>query len=84
VTEGNAIDCLAFFRYLMADVATASSFGSATGALSKWATNIDDPLVTAIGDFPKRGIVVCSESPPYDLQTHRFFSGVLCQPGHGN
>ncbi|KAH9977612.1 cytochrome P450 [Lactifluus volemus] len=57
VTEGNAIDCLAFFRYLMADVATSSSFGSATGALSKWATNIDDPLVTAIGDFPKRGIV---------------------------
>lgn len=47
----------------MADVVSASSFGYSTGALSKWAADVEDPLVTAIGDFPKRGIAVCSESP---------------------
>ncbi|KAI0254878.1 cytochrome P450 [Lactifluus subvellereus] len=56
-TKGNAIDCLAFFRHFMADVVSASSFGYSIGALSKWAAGIEDPLVTAIGDFPKRGIV---------------------------
>ena len=42
----------------MVDVVSASSFGYHVGALSKWAMNAEDPLVTAIGDFPKRGILV--------------------------
>ena len=46
----------------MVDVASASSFGYRVGALSKWATDAEDPLVTAIGDFPKRGILVCQSN----------------------
>ncbi len=42
----------------MADVVSASSFGCSIGALSRWAFDVEDPLVTAIGDFPKRGILV--------------------------
>ncbi|KAI0268080.1 cytochrome P450 [Gloeopeniophorella convolvens] len=55
--KGHAIDCLVFFRQLMVDVACVSSFGHRVGALSKWAADAEDPLVTAIGDFPKRGIL---------------------------
>ena len=43
----------------MADIVTASSFGSYIGALGRWSVGVEDPLVTAIGDFPKRGILVC-------------------------
>jgi len=44
----------------MVDVVSASSFGYHVGALSKWAMDGEDPLVTAIGDFPKRGVLVCT------------------------
>lgn len=57
IAKGNSIDCLTFFRHFMVDVASASSFGYQVDALSKWSTNAEDPLVTAIGDFPKRGIL---------------------------
>lgn len=52
----------------MADVVSASSFGYSIGALSRWAVGVEDPLVTAIGDFPKRGILVCFELSLCDLQ----------------
>ncbi|KAI0303911.1 cytochrome P450 [Russula brevipes] len=55
--NGRAIDCLSFFRHFMADVVSASSFGHCIGALSRWTVDAEDPLVTAIGDFPKRGIL---------------------------
>ena len=51
----------------MADVVTASSFGYCIGALNRWSVGIEDPLVTAIGDFPKRGILVCFEPTLCDL-----------------
>lgn len=51
----------------MADVVTASSFGYCIGALSRWSVGIEDPLVSAIGDFPKRGILVGSQSILCDL-----------------
>ncbi|KAI9513228.1 cytochrome P450 [Russula earlei] len=55
--NGSAIDCLTLFRYFMVDIVTASSFGYSIGALSRWAIDVEHPLVTAIGDFPKRGIL---------------------------
>ncbi|KAH9077004.1 cytochrome P450 [Lactarius deliciosus] len=57
IVKGNSVDCLTFFRHFMVDVVSASSFGYHVGALSKWAMDTEDPLVTAVGDFPKRGIL---------------------------
>ena len=54
----NSLDCLALFRHFMVDVITTSSHGYRLGALSKWASGVEEPLSTAIGDFPKRGILV--------------------------
>jgi len=42
----------------MVDVVVSSSFGYRLGAVSKWAMDTEDPLSTAINDFPKRGILV--------------------------
>ncbi|KAI0053770.1 cytochrome P450 [Auriscalpium vulgare] len=55
--SGNPLDCLALFRQFMVDIISVSSFGYHVGAVSKWATVAEDPLATAIGDFPKRGIL---------------------------
>lgn len=52
------LDCLALFRHYMVDVIIASSHGSRQGALSKWIVGAEDPVATAIADFPKRGIIV--------------------------
>jgi hypothetical protein len=68
----------------MADVVSASSFGCCIGALSRWAVDVEDPLVTAIGDFPKRGILVRFESSPRELQVDHVYSEVLSRPGPGN
>ena len=65
----------------MADVVSASSFGYCIGALSRWAVGIEDPLVTAIGDFPKRGILVCFELSLCDLQLIVHIA--KCCPGLG-
>lgn len=42
----------------MADIVVSSSFGYRLGAVGKWAMDVEDPLSTAINDFPKRGILV--------------------------
>jgi hypothetical protein len=47
-----------FFRNLMVDTIVFSSNGYRLGALGKWASGVDESLSTAIGDFPKRGILV--------------------------
>ncbi|EGO02344.1 hypothetical protein SERLA73DRAFT_178240 [Serpula lacrymans var. lacrymans S7.3] len=49
------LDCLTLFRHFMVDVIVSSSYGYRLGALSKWIVGAEDPLSTAIGDFPKRG-----------------------------
>ncbi|KAF9528062.1 cytochrome P450 [Crepidotus variabilis] len=51
------VECLALFRHLMVDVVTASCFGHRLGAVGRWAMGVEDPLSTAINDFPKRGIL---------------------------
>ncbi|KAH7921089.1 cytochrome P450 [Leucogyrophana mollusca] len=52
-----SVDCLALFRHYMVDVIIASSHGYRQGALSKWIVGVEDPLSTAISDFPKRGVL---------------------------
>lgn len=42
----------------MVDVGVSSSYGYRLGAVGKWAMDVEDPLSTAINDFPKRGILV--------------------------
>ncbi|KAF8886937.1 cytochrome P450 [Infundibulicybe gibba] len=51
------LECLTLFRHLMVDVVVSSSYGYRLGAVSKWAMDVEDPLSTAINDFPKRGIL---------------------------
>ncbi|OBZ70133.1 hypothetical protein A0H81_09811 [Grifola frondosa] len=52
-----SVDCLDLFRHLMVDILSVTVFGSRPGSLDKWATNIQDPITTAVYDFPKRGIL---------------------------
>ncbi|TFY68558.1 hypothetical protein EVJ58_g933 [Rhodofomes roseus] len=57
-TPGNTpIDCLDLFRHLMVDIIGTTVFGRFPGSLNNWAKNIQDPLATAVYDFPKRGIM---------------------------
>ncbi|PCH40720.1 cytochrome P450 [Wolfiporia cocos MD-104 SS10] len=52
-----SVDCLDLFRHLMVDIIGVTVFGSHPGALDNWALNVQDPLATAVYDFPKRGIL---------------------------
>ncbi|KIK50957.1 hypothetical protein GYMLUDRAFT_234401 [Collybiopsis luxurians FD-317 M1] len=52
-----SIECLTLFRNLMVDVLVSVSYGYRIHAVKKWATDNEDPLSTAISDFPKRGIL---------------------------
>lgn len=76
------IECLKVFRNLMVDVVVSTSYGYRLGAVHKWSLNTEDPLSTAIHDFPIRGILV-------RLQYFFFIvisfldSGALYQPGRG-
>ncbi|KAG5642970.1 hypothetical protein DXG03_001818 [Asterophora parasitica] len=60
MSGGGPLECLAVFRHLMVDVVVSSSYGYRLGAVSKWAVDVEDPLSTAINDFPKRGIIFVS------------------------
>jgi hypothetical protein len=42
----------------MVDIIVTSSHGYRLGGLRKWAAGVEEPLVTAVGDFPKRGVLV--------------------------
>ncbi|TFK24714.1 cytochrome P450 11B1 [Coprinopsis marcescibilis] len=57
VAGKSSLECMALFRNLMVDVMTETLFGYRLGALGKWAMDAEDPLSTAINDFPKRGIL---------------------------
>ncbi|KAI0782532.1 cytochrome P450 [Abortiporus biennis] len=52
-----SVGCLDLFRHLMVDVISCTVFGSKPGSLDKYNMNIQDPLSTAVYDFPKRGIL---------------------------
>jgi hypothetical protein len=58
VAGKSSLECMALFRNFMVDVMTETLFGYRLGALAKWAAGAEDPLSTAIHDFPKRGLLV--------------------------
>lgn len=60
---GASVDCLDLFRHLMVDIISTTVFGRFPGSLDNWAKNIQDPLATAVYDFPKRGIMVSRSRP---------------------
>ncbi|KAI0940296.1 hypothetical protein AcV5_001443 [Taiwanofungus camphoratus] len=57
ISGKTSVDCLDLFRHLMVDIIAVTVFGSHPGSLDKWALNIQDPLTTAVDDFPKRGVL---------------------------
>ena len=78
------VDCLDLFRHLMVDIIGTTVFGRFPGSLDNWAKNIQDPLATAVYDFPKRGIMVilsrqCGSSIPLKV----FHSAAPYRPGLG-
>ncbi|KAH9919691.1 cytochrome P450 [Fomitopsis serialis] len=52
-----SVDCLDLLRHLMVDIIGTTVFGRLPGSLDNWAKDIQDPLATAVYDFPKRGIL---------------------------
>ncbi|KAF8232514.1 cytochrome P450 [Tricholoma matsutake] len=54
------LDCLAIFCHTMVDAVVHFSYGYHLGAVSKFALDVEDPLSTAINDFPKCGILQCT------------------------
>ncbi|EPT00864.1 hypothetical protein FOMPIDRAFT_47141 [Fomitopsis schrenkii] len=55
--SGAPVDCLDLLRHLMVDIIGTTVFGRFPGSLDNWAKNVQDPLATAVYDFPKRGIM---------------------------
>ncbi|KAI0034366.1 cytochrome P450 [Vararia minispora EC-137] len=53
----SSVDSLTLLRQYMVDVVTSVSFGCHVGALAKWAMDAEDEFCTAVGDFPKRGML---------------------------
>ncbi|KAK2465864.1 hypothetical protein APHAL10511_001505 [Amanita phalloides] len=51
------LECLMLFRHLMVDVVTSISYGYQANAVKNWSMGLENPLSTAINDFPKRGIL---------------------------
>ncbi|KAI0317394.1 cytochrome P450 [Amylostereum chailletii] len=51
------VDCLHVFRQMIVDIQSAIGFGIHLGALDTWAKDGEHPLVMAVDDFPKRGVI---------------------------
>jgi hypothetical protein len=54
----STFECLNLFRHLMVDIMSMTIYGSHHGALKNLSMGIEDPLSTAVYDFPKRGVIV--------------------------
>ncbi|KAF9804687.1 hypothetical protein IEO21_09276 [Rhodonia placenta] len=57
ISGKSSVDCLNLFRHLNVDIIGCTVFGTRPGSLDNWALNMQDPLATAIYDFPKRGVL---------------------------
>jgi len=53
-----SFECLNLFRHLLVDIMSMTIYGFHHGALRNLALGIEDPLSTAVYDFPKRGVIV--------------------------
>ena len=63
-----SFECLNLFRHLMVDIMSMTIYGSHHGALRNLSMGIQDPLSTAVYDFPKRGVMVRSLVPLQDIR----------------
>lgn len=79
ISGKTAVECLALFRHILVDVVVSSSFGYRLGAVSKWAMGVEEPLSTAINDFPKRGILVNVYNTPRNFLLANFTHLFLAQ-----
>jgi hypothetical protein len=53
-----SVESLDMLRHFMVDIISCTVFGSRSGSLENWASNIRDPVTVAVYDFPKRGVLV--------------------------
>jgi hypothetical protein len=83
VNGKSSVESLGLFRQFMMDIMASLSFGYRLSAVSRWALGSEDPLCTAVADFPKRGIVVSLDSLVAFSLTPLPFSGALSLPGSG-
>jgi len=61
-----SFECLNLFRHLMVDIMSMTIYGFHHGALRNLTLGIEDPLSTAVYDFPKRGVIVRFSPPRSD------------------
>lgn len=62
-----SFECLSLFRHLMVDIMSMTIYGFHHGALRNLSLGIEDPLSTAVYDFPKRGVIVRPSIAPRNL-----------------
>lgn len=53
-----SVESLDMFRHFMVDIISCTVFGSRSGSLENWASNIRDSITAAVYDFPVRGVLV--------------------------
>jgi hypothetical protein len=53
-----SFECLNLFRHLLVDIMSMTIYGFRHDALKNLSMGIEDPLSTAVYDFPKRGVIV--------------------------
>ena len=58
-----SFECLDLLRHLMVDIMSITLHGFHHGALKNLSMGIEDPLSTAVYDFPKRGVIVRFSTP---------------------
>lgn len=66
-----SFECLNLFRHLMVDIMSMTIYGFHHGALGNLSLGIEDPLSTAVYDFPKRGVIVRLSLPLQEVRGHR-------------
>ena len=66
-----SFECLNLFRHLMVDIMSMTIYGFHHGALGNLSLGIEDPLSTAVYDFPKRGVIVRLPLPLQEVRGHR-------------
>ena len=66
-----SFECLDLFRHLMVDIISTTVYGFQHGALRNLSMGIEDPLSTAVYDFPKRGVIVRFSRPLRKLRAPR-------------
>lgn len=57
VNADGSVECLDFFRHFMVDVMSTTIFGIAPVAMDRWGKGVEDPICTAVFNFPKKCVL---------------------------